>query len=128
MGNSKELRSVGEFTHMMGGVLLDAVTRLDDFNNYPVDFGDLIIYSWQQSWSDATCGFPGIGGQAITTAQTVLVMLGLSGPACVYHAGRFAYLVKHPGERFWLGVQSYNLPGADEAERIRRLEHETDYE
>lgn len=124
---SKELRSIGEFTSMMFKVFEDAQVRLRPyFDDNPIYFSELDVYSWPQQWSDTTCGFPGIGGQAITSAQTVVLMFGIGGPACVYHAGRFAYLVKHPGEHFWMGVTNHRLPGASDTERIRRLEHEAD--
>lgn len=128
MGKSKELRHWSDFNTMMNEVLIDALSRFQLHIERDVAFEEVTVYSWPQVWTNTTCGFPGIGGAALTSAQTVVVMLGGSGPVCVYHAGRFAYLVQRPGKHFWLGMTVYHLPGADEAERIKRLEHEADDE
>jgi hypothetical protein len=54
---------------------------------------------FQQTWGSTALGFGGIGGQAITSADTVVVE-GPQGDACVYFGGQFAYHVKRPNERF----------------------------
>lgn len=128
MGKSKELRNWSDFNTMMSEVLIDALSRLQLHIERDVTFEEVTVYSWPQVWSDGSCGFGKPAGQALTSAQTVLVMLGGSGPVCVYHRGQFAYLVKHPGKHFWMGMTVYHLPGADDVERIRRLEHEADDE
>lgn len=48
-----------------------------------------------QTWSSTALGFGGIGGQAITSAYTVVASCSVAGGAAVYFGGRFAYLVEH---------------------------------
>lgn len=50
---------------------------------------ELTVYSFPQTWGSTALGFGGIGGSAMTTAQTVVVMNGRD--ACVYFGGRLAY-------------------------------------
>jgi hypothetical protein len=52
---------------------------------------ELEIYSFPQQWSSTALGFGGVGGQAFTTATTVVVVC--RDEACVYFGGRFAYKV-----------------------------------
>jgi hypothetical protein len=52
---------------------------------------ELEIYSFPQQWPSSALGFGGIGGQAFTTATTVVVLC--HDEACVYFGGRFAYKV-----------------------------------
>ena len=57
-------------------------TRIDNFE----------LYTFEQVWGDTTCGFGGIGGQAITTARTyVFVPMDVNEKCYVYVGGRFAY-------------------------------------
>ncbi len=53
---------------------------------------EIDIYSFPQQWSSTALGFGGIGGQAFTTALTVVVICGRE--ACVYFGGRFAYKIQ----------------------------------
>lgn len=87
-----------------------------------VSFRDLQFYCWPQVWGSTTCGFPGIGGAAMTSALTCVFIESQTGAAAVYHAGRFAYFVKGPSDRFWNGMNGFNLPGA--ADSRRGLERE----
>lgn len=62
-------------------------------------FYDVEIYSFPQTWSSTALGFGGIGGQAITSAQTTVVICG--NEACVYFGGRFAYKVENTKDEFY---------------------------
>lgn len=48
-------------------------------------------YSFPQTWGSTALGFGGIGGQAITTAQTYVVLA--NGAIYVYFGSRFAYVI-----------------------------------
>jgi hypothetical protein len=72
--------------------------------------------AWPQTWGNTACGFGGIAGQAFTDAQTVIAS-GSSDSVLVYHAGRFAYEVKQPTEKFWELCGQRSLPGAVEWKR-----------
>jgi hypothetical protein len=103
------------FLETMRTVLRDAMGKLDaeaaKIKSGTHQFSDLNIYSWPQQWPDATCGFPGAGGQAVTTAQTILVESYLTGAWVVYIRGKFAYLVIHPNERFFHYFSIKQMPG-----------------
>lgn len=54
------------------------------------------IFQWIQTWGSTSCGFGGIGGAAMTSADCVVVEFDSRysvnlGIACIYHHGRFAY-------------------------------------
>lgn len=50
---------------------------------------DITVYSFPQTWGSTALGFGGVGGAAMTTAQTVVITLDRD--ACVYFGGRLAY-------------------------------------
>lgn len=77
----------------------------------PLALEDVAVYSWPQVWSDTSCGFGGIAGQAMTQAQATVFICRLTGAVAVYHAGRFAYLVEDPAPPFWEAFSRYTLPG-----------------
>lgn len=61
-----------------------------------------------QVWGSTSLGFGGIGGQAMTTAYTVVVH-GSMGDACVYFNGRFAYRIDRPNDLFRTDVLEYRM-------------------
>lgn len=75
------------------------------------------VYSWPQTWANTSCGFGGISGQAITTAQTIIV-IAPDERVCVYHGGgSFAYMVQKPSNFFWRNVGEFKLPGKIESKQ-----------
>lgn len=57
---------------------------------------DFDVYIFQQVWGSTALGFNGIGGQAITSANTyVFIPNGIDQFCFVYFAGRFAYAVPY---------------------------------
>jgi hypothetical protein len=57
---------------------------------------DCDVALWKQSWPNTACGWPGIAGQAFTSAYTVVVV-GPHGDAVVY-LGRPAYRLPSPAD------------------------------
>lgn len=57
--------------------------------------GQCEVYVFPQVWSSTALGFGGLGGQAITTAYTTVV-IGPAGDACVYFGKRLAYHIAQP--------------------------------
>ena len=49
------------------------------------------FYDFDQTWGSTALGFPGMGGQAITTARTYVAIPNYESIAYVYFGGRFAY-------------------------------------
>ena len=57
---------------------------------------DFEMYTFEQMWGDTTCGFGGMGGQAMTTCRTYVFVPQVDGEDCfVYFGGRFAYKVPY---------------------------------
>lgn len=53
---------------------------------------DFEMFTFEQVWGSTALGFGGIGGQAMTSARTyVLVPINCDQKCFVYFAGRFAY-------------------------------------
>ena len=76
-------------------------TRIDDFE----------LYTFEQSWPDTTCGFGGVGGQAITTAITyVFVPVSVDEKCYVYIGGKFAYSCDW-SETFKKDLMNQNVAG-----------------
>lgn len=76
-----------------------------------MDPKDCQLIYFQQAWPNTTCGWGGVGGQAITTAGVVVLTSPIGGVA-VYHGGRFAYFVERPTEEFWMDVRRFSMLGA----------------
>lgn len=53
-----------------------------------------------QTWGSTALGFGGIGGQAISSAYTIVLCNNLDGQFAVYFAGRHAYTVRRPNQKF----------------------------
>lgn len=68
------------------------------------------VYSFPQTWGDTTCGHGGIGGQAVTQAQTIIFRTDMGG-WWVYQAGEFSYHVERGNEEFYEHVKNWNLIG-----------------
>ena len=72
----------------------DLTYRLDYSGKHRPTLEDFEIHIFEQVWGSTTFGFSGIGGQAITTANTwVFVPVGVNQKCFVYFGGRFAYKV-----------------------------------
>jgi hypothetical protein len=70
-----------------------------------------------QVWSSTALGFGGLGGQAITSAYTVVIESQVGMGCCVYFGGRFAYRIAKPNETFYTDIakrQMHKVSGAKE--------------
>ena len=67
------------------------------------------VYSFQQTWGNTTCGHGGVGGQAITPAQTFVFQSDRAW--YVYQGGQFSYRVETPSEKFFDDLRDWNLVG-----------------
>jgi len=70
----------------------------------------LELYSHPQGWGSTACGFGGLAGQAITTAQTNVFLSRHLDIALVFHAGKFAYASRISRE-FGKALKEQRLPG-----------------
>ena len=78
---------------------------------------DCEVVMFPQTWSSTALGFGGIGGQAFTSAYTVVVSCAMAGAAAVYFGGRFAYLVgdAHQNESFRQDVANHRMVDCSKA-------------
>jgi hypothetical protein len=83
----------------------DAAVRLD------VDPTTINISRHEQLFPSTACGFPGMGGAMMTTAE-VVVATTKQGGACVYVADRLCYLVREPNDDFWADMKAQQLSSA----------------
>lgn len=70
---------------------------------------DYSVTLFEQTWMSTALGFGGIGGQAITSAYTVVIDYMFTNEYSVYFAGRFAYKVEHPNLAFFEDVAKQNM-------------------
>lgn len=81
----------------------------------------LQVFSWPQLWGSTSCGFGGISGAAMTTAQTIVVKCMGVNTVLVYHNNKFAYSVDKPNKEFHGCFNKKQLPGAALAEQVEAL-------
>ena len=74
----------------------DALPRLGAALGVRVRRDQLRVYSWPEVWSDGALGLDGVGLQAVTIAQTVIVVEPVSGLRAEYRGGQFASLTRGP--------------------------------
>lgn len=78
----------------------DLCNRIEDYESSSIYINDFDVYIFEQTWGSTALGFPGFGGQSITSAYTfVLVPYSSELPCFVYFGGGFAYAVPY-GEEF----------------------------
>ena len=91
--------------------LTDILVRVDEWltNN---GLSEMVtdISTFDQSWSDTSCGFGGMAGQSFTCVSTVVIELN-DGRFEVFIGGRFAYEVKRPSEKFFDDLYHQYLRG-----------------
>lgn len=77
---------------------------------------DIAVFAmFTQTWSSTALGFGGIGGQAITSAYTIVLESEYGEGFCVYFGGRFAYRIQRPTEAFFDDVIHRKIVAVKEA-------------
>lgn len=66
-----------------------------------IDDSDYDFTVFSQDWASTALGLGGCGGQAITSAYTVVIIFEPTGIAGIYFGGKFAYIVKRPNDTFY---------------------------
>lgn len=72
------------------------------------------VTMFEQVWSSTALGFGGVGGQAITSAYTVVVE-GPCADFCVYFGGRLAYRIERPNQRFMNDLRDQRMAAVADA-------------
>ena len=81
-----------------------------------------VIGFFPQAWGSTALGFGGIGGQAITTAYTIVLESAHFRGYAVYFGGRFAYNVKKASEQFYLDLQVQNMSAVSDRRKYEKEE------
>ena len=92
---------------------------LPDINGKRPSYWGVEVYSFPQGWSSTALGFGGIGGQALTTAQTTVIISGAS--AAVYFGRGHAYTIPHFNSAFMADVSSHNMAECNGASKYKAI-------
>lgn len=87
-------------------ILNDAAARLNI-----ADLTSINLSRHEQLFPSTTCGFPGMGGAAMTTAEVVVADAKEAG-VCVYVGSRLCYLIQKPTEEFYADLSDCRLSSA----------------
>lgn len=80
------------------------------------------LYMFPQTWGSTALGFGGIGGQAITTAYTTVVIDKYTSICGVFFGERLAYIVTNPNQLFMEDCIQHNMASCHDYNRyIREL-------
>lgn len=83
---------------------------LEDFQIDIKEPDDFEVYVFPQTWGSTALGYGGIGGQAITSASTiVLYAFDINIVRVYFGGGRLAYEIKDPNKLFFEDMQGCNL-------------------
>lgn len=86
----------------------DAFTRWNEW-----DQNSLEVYAFPQIWGSTALGFNGIGGSAMTSDTTVVVLSLHNERAAVYFGGRHAYDVESVRGKFVKALKEMQMPAVD---------------
>lgn len=78
---------------------------------------EIDVVSFPQVWGSTALGHGGMGGAAMTTAQTTVVMMKSPASAAVYFSTRLAYVVLEPNDRFNEDLRSRSMAHRRDATR-----------
>lgn len=87
----------------------DLPYRFDYKDRQLAGIDDFEMYTFPQTWGSTSLGFGGMGGQAMTTANTYVFIPQYVNQKCfVYFGSRFAYAVPY-SEKFMEDVKKGNM-------------------
>lgn len=78
------------------------------------------IWDFDQMWGSTALGFSGMGGQAMTTARTYVVMPDYNSPVYVYFGGLFAYAVDEINDKFKNDLRNHRMASVLESGRYKK--------
>ena len=96
--------------------------KIKDDERFKKYYPEITMYMFPQIWGDTSLGFGGIGGQAITTAYTTVIIESNSNYCGVFFNERLAYVVKNPNSMFWEDVQKYKMSDVAHSGKYKRKE------
>ena len=92
------------------------VRSISEEYKYP----EIEMYMFPQTWGSTSLGFGGIGGQAMTTAYTVVVNDYNDGYCSVFFGDQLAYLIKNPNQLFYEDMKKCSMKPVYKAGAYRR--------
>lgn len=105
--------------------LLDMVIELiiinKDITHRRKKLEEFDIYDFDQTWASTALGFGGVGGSAITTARTYVLIPYDHLEAYVYFGGRFAYKCDI-NDRFYEDLRQHKMARVVESTRYIKKE------
>lgn len=104
----QSLHYTNRYTEELSKVETDFYSRL---KNTTLEAGprDFEMYSFEQIWPSTALGFGGIGGAAMTAAQTYVFIPKQKTDKCfVYFGSSFAYIADY-AENFYKDLQKHQL-------------------
>lgn len=78
----------------------------EEEKKYPPDF-EMMMF--QQTWGSTALGFSGIGGQAITSAYTTVVIDIYTGWCGVFFGESLAYKINNPNQKFYEDMRKHQM-------------------
>lgn len=75
---------------------------------------DIQVVCFPQMWGSTALGHGGMGGAAMTRANTVVVLMP-NHDACVYFGSRLAYHIEHPNDLFTSDMHKHSMHKKDGA-------------
>ena len=82
---------------------------------------DFDLYLFEQTWGNTSGGFEGIGGSAMTSQTTYVLVPKFDHDCLVFFGGKFAYKAPY-NEKFMSDVREGNVKGKSRSGVYRRIE------
>lgn len=79
-----------------------------------------IIDVFSQTWGSTALGFDGIGGCAITSAYTTIILNNDLDYVGIFFGERMAYVIKHPNEKFVEDIKKRNMCSVENSSKYER--------
>ena len=94
-----------------------ATIKVNDFMSLRVKSGVYDIFVFTQTWGSTALGFSGIGGAAMTTAWTHVVLTS-DGKYHIFFDGKYAYSVENPTEEFKHDLGNRFMKSVEESSKV----------
>jgi hypothetical protein len=88
---------------------------------------DVEVYHFLQTWGSTALGFGGVGGSAMTSAYTTVV-ISEHQHAAVYFGGRAAYVIRNVNNEFWSDLRSFDMAACGKTRKYRPAAASQDHE
>lgn len=80
------------------------------------------FYMFPQVWGDTSLGFGGIGGQAMTSAYTTVIVDNCTGWCGVFFGERLAYTILNPNQAFYDDLHNGRMESVSKSGKYLRKE------